>query len=157
MRIRPYSSPDRDRIRDILSDGEIFTPEEVDVALSVIDDAQRCPQSDDYTIFCAQNESGEVVGYICYGPIPMTDRCYDLYWICVTRESKNKGIGTSLILKMESDLTTRGARHIYIDTSSTPPYEAARLFYCRHGYGVISVLNDFYRAGDDKIVYRKKL
>ncbi len=157
MHIRPYSSHDRDRIRDILVGSQTFTDEEVAVALSVIDDAQKCPELDDYTVFCAQNERGDVVGYICFGPIPMTDRCYDLYWICVDRECKKTGIGTLLIGRMESDLKEKAARHIYIDTSSTQPYDDARFFYERHGYRVVSVSPDFYRDGDDKIVYVKKL
>ena len=156
MLIRPYSSPDRDRIRDILEGSETFTTEEVAVALSVIDDAVRCPELEDYTVFCAESEEGAVVGYICFGPIPMTDRCYDLYWICVDRSSKKTGIGSLLISRMESDLEQRKARHIYIDTSSSPPYDDARSFYERHGYRVVSVSPDFYCEGDDKIVYVKR-
>ncbi len=156
MRIRPYCSPDLSRIRDILTGSKTFTEEEITVALSVLEDAQRCPQSGDYTVFCADDERGTVVGYICYGPVPMTDRCYDLYWICVDRGSKRTGLGSSLIGEMESDLKKRGVRHIYIDTSSTPPYRDARLFYERHGYKVVSVSPDYYCDGDDKIVYLKK-
>lgn len=155
MHIRPYSSRDRGRIHDILAGGRTFTDEEVAVALSVIDDALRSPQADDYTILCAENEAGDVLGYVCFGPIPMTDRCYDLYWICVDRASKKRGIGTSLMLAMETDLKKRNARHIYIDTSSTPPYDDARSFYERHGYRTVSVSPDFYSQGDDKVVYRK--
>jgi ribosomal protein S18 acetylase RimI-like enzyme len=155
MHIRPYNSLDRDRIRDILEGSRTFTDEEVAVAIEVIDDAVNCPQSGDYTIRCGENDQGNVVGYICYGPIPMTDRCYDLYWICVERDHKKTGIGTSLILAMESDLKERGGRHVYIDTSSTAPYGEARSFYERHGYRTVSVSPDFYRDGDDKVVYRK--
>lgn len=155
MLIRPYSSRDRERIRTILEASRTFTAEEVAVALEVIDDAVSRPQSDDYTVCCAENDLGSVIGYICFGPIPMTDRCYDLYWICVDRERKKKGIGSSLIRTMESDLMKRGARHAYIDTSSTPPYDEARSFYERHGYRVVSVSPDFYSEGDDKVVYRK--
>jgi ribosomal protein S18 acetylase RimI-like enzyme len=153
MRIRPYNSPDRQDICDILETSRTFTAEEVGIALSVIDDAQKCP--DEYVVLCAENDQGDVVGYICYGPIPMTDRCYDLYWICVNRARKKKGIGTALVLSMESDIQQRRARHVYIDTSSTPPYDEARSFYERHGYRVLSVSPDFYREGDDKVVYRK--
>jgi ribosomal protein S18 acetylase RimI-like enzyme len=134
-----------------------FTDEEIAVALDVIEEAQRHPDRDDYTIFCAQNDSEVVVGYICFGPIPMTDRSYDLYWICVDRGMKKSGIGTSLILEMESYLRKKGARHIYIDTSSTAPYDDARAFYDRRGYRAAAALPDFYMDGDDKIIYLKKL
>ncbi len=121
MHIRPYNSRDREYIRAILDASRTFTAEEVAVALEVIDDAVSRPQSDDYTICCAENDRGNVVGYICFGPIPMTDRCYDLYWICVDRERKKKGIGSSLILAMESDLMKRGARHATSIRHQPPP------------------------------------
>ncbi len=155
--IRPYDSRDVDRIHDILVRSITFTDEEIAVALDVIEEAQRYPERDDYTIFCAQDDSGQVVGYICFGPIPMTDRRYDLYWICVDRELKKSGVGTSLVLEMESYLRKKDARHIYIDTSSTAPYDDARLFYERRGYRLVSVLPDFYKEGDDKIIYVKRL
>jgi len=155
MRIRPYNVPDRDRIRDILEGSKTFTDEEVVVALSVLDEAQKSPESGDYTVYCAQDEQEIVFGYICFGPIPMTDRCYDLYWICVDRTRKKRGIGTSLMEAMETDLRKRRVRHVYIDTSSTPPYDDARSFYEKHGYRSVSVFPDYYQAGDDKVVYRK--
>lgn len=96
MLIRPYSSRDREHIRTILEASRTFTAEEVAVALEVIDDAVSRPQSDDYTICCAESDTGNVVGYICFGPIPMTDRCYDLYWICVDRERKKKVLARRL-------------------------------------------------------------
>jgi ribosomal protein S18 acetylase RimI-like enzyme len=157
MHIRPYNSRDRERIRGILAGSGTFTEEEVAVALEVIDDAQKYPESDDYTILCADGGDGCVVGYICFGPIPMTDRCFDLYWICVDGDKKRSGIGSSLVRAMEADLADRNVRHIYIDTSSTTPYTEARRFYERHGYCVASVYPDFYREGDDRIVYIKKL
>jgi ribosomal protein S18 acetylase RimI-like enzyme len=156
MRIRPYSSPDRDRIREILAASGTFTDDEVVVALEVIDESLGHPERDDYTVLCAQDDSGRVIGYVCFGPIPMTDRCFDLYWICVDRTVRGSGVGTSLIAAMEADLRERRARHIYIDTSSTGPYNDARVFYERRGYRTISRIADFYSEGDDKILYLKK-
>jgi hypothetical protein len=49
------------------------------------------------------------------------------------------------------------ARRIYIDTSSTAPYTPARTFYENHGFRLVTVLLDFYRLGDDKIILMKEL
>jgi GNAT superfamily N-acetyltransferase len=156
MVIRPYSSPDRNRIHEILVASGTFTHEEVTVALEVIDEAQEYPDRDDYTVLCAQDELGWVGGYICFGPIPMTDRCFDLYWICVDRSVRGSGVGTLLIGAMETELKERRVRHIYIDTSSTGPYDDARVFYERRGYQAVARLTDFYSEGDDKILYLKR-
>ena len=59
MHIRPYNSRDREHIRTILEASRTFTAEEVAVALEVIDDAVSRPQSDDYTICCAENDTGK--------------------------------------------------------------------------------------------------
>jgi len=44
-----------------------------------------------------------------------------------------------------------------IDTSSLPHYEPTRRFYGHRGYAVDAVLHDYYAAGDDMVVFRKKL
>ena len=46
---------------------------------------------------------------------------------------------------------------VYVDTSSTHGYDRARSFYEKNGYTVACVLPDFYRAGDDRVIYRKTL
>jgi len=50
-----------------------------------------------------------------------------------------------------------GGERIYIDTSTSPPYDAARGFYRRLGYAEAAVMPDFYRAGDGKVVFVKVL
>ena len=157
MRIRSYVSHDRQRIRFILEQSGTFTSEEVALAMEVIDDAQSLPEREEYEILCAEDAEGRLLGYICFGPIPITDRSFDVYWICVDRGCSRKGVGGLLLAAMDDTLRKKNARHVYVDTSSTPPYDRARSFYEKHGYRVVSVFPDFYRDGDDKVVYLKKL
>jgi ribosomal protein S18 acetylase RimI-like enzyme len=157
MRIRPYDSRDRAPIRDILTGSGTFTDEEVDLAIEVIGEAQAFPERDEYDVLCAEDTDGRLVGYICFGPIPITDRCFDLYWICVDPGTSRKGIGGLLLSAMEDALAKKRARHVYVDTSSLPSYDRARSFYEKHGYRPVSVFPDFYCDGDDKIVYLKKM
>jgi hypothetical protein len=46
---------------------------------------------------------------------------------------------------------------VYIETSNRPQYEPTRGFYLRCGYRIDAVLEDFYAAGDAKVIYVKAL
>ena len=155
--VKPLVKDDREAIQRLLVRSKTFNQAEIDTALEVIDAALAHPEKEEYTVYCTHLPSGDLIGFICFGPIPMTDRCYDLYWIIVDRKFTRRGVGAELMLNMEETLTQKNGRRIYIDTSSAPQYEAARLFYENCGFVVDSVLDDFYRVGDDKVIFRKEI
>jgi ribosomal protein S18 acetylase RimI-like enzyme len=66
-------------------------------------------------------------------------------------------VGRRLLARMEAELRGQGPAKVYVDTSSTPSYDRARGFYEKNGYQVACVLHDFYRDGDDKVIYLKEL
>jgi hypothetical protein len=43
------------------------------------------------------------------------------------------------------------------ETSAAPPYEATRQFYLRTGFVPLSDIPDFYRAGDGRVIFGKRL
>ncbi len=100
---------------------------------------------------------GKVVGLLAYGETPMTVGTYDLYWIAADPERRRQGIGAALVLAMEADLRRRGARLVRIETSGTPAYDATRAFYQRFEFGETARLRDFYRPGDDLVIYTRRL
>jgi ribosomal protein S18 acetylase RimI-like enzyme len=157
MRIRPVTTHDRKEILRLLRQRGTFNQREIRVALDVLDEALDRPEKGDYHVFCARDGNANLAGYICFGPIPMTDGCYDLYWIAVDEGMSRKGIGGKLLAFMEDFLVREGARRIYVDTSSTPPYEPAKSFYEKHGYHVACLLKDFYREGDHKVIFMKEV
>jgi GNAT superfamily N-acetyltransferase len=148
---------DRERILDILGKRGVFNSREIEVAAEVLQASFEIREEVEYHAFCAADGNGPVQGYICFGPIPMTDACWDLYWIAVDANLARKGVGGRLLGFMERFAAKRGARRIYVDTSSTPPYEAGRAFYGKHGHRLVCALEDFYRPGDDKLVYMKDI
>ena len=87
----------------------------------------------------------------------MTDRRFDLYWVAVNPALGRQGVGRLLLARMEAELGAQGPAKIYVDTSSTPGYDPARSFYEKNGYQVACVFRDFYRDGDDKVIYLKEL
>lgn len=127
------------------------------MALELVDEVLKNPANRDYLIYSAVSPSEVFAGYICYGPIPMTAYCYDLYWIAVDRQFSKKGVGRRLVEFMEADIRQNNGKHIYVDTSSTPPYAPARAFYEKNGYRPVCTLNDFFKKGDHKIIFRKEL
>lgn len=156
MSIRKFRPSDRGDIGLILRSAGVFSEPEVAVAVELLDIAIANPGQLDYEIHVAE-EAGRIVGYICFGPVPLTVGVYDLYWIAVTPEAQGKGVGKALVAFMESELSRRGARKVMIETSSTEAYDATRAFYERRGYNVVARLADFYKPGDDKTIFSRDL
>ena len=157
MKIRPLKTHNKKEVSRLLRQARTFNDQEIQVALEVVDEALRRPEKGDYCAFCALEANGTLAGYICFGPIPMTEGCYDLYWIVVDKAFSRRGIGGKLIEFMEDSVIKQGARRIYVDTSSTPPYEPARALYEKHGYRVVGLLEDFQRNGDHKVIFMKEV
>ena len=155
--IRPINAHDKGKLFQLIRQRGTFNEKEIEVAIEVIEDTLAFPEKKEYYTFCAVDNNGDIAGFICFGPIPMTDRCYDLYWIAVDEKFSRNGIGKKLLKTMEDFVVNEKARRIYIDTSSTAAYTAARTFYENHGFRLVTILQDFYRLGDDKIIFMKEL
>lgn len=54
-------------------------------------------------------------------------------------------------------LRVRGGRVLLVETSGLASFERTRVFYRKCGYEEEARICDFYKADDDKIVYRKAL
>jgi len=157
VKVRKIQPRDRASLKALLSAQTHFHPEEIRVALELIDIALAHPGEEDYLILCAEEEKGDFRGYVCFGKAPLTDGVYDIYWIVVHPAYGNQGIGTSLLLQAEEEMARRQARLLLIETSSTPPYESARAFYRKRGYEERARILDYYRPGDHKIIFGKTL
>ncbi len=156
--IRPLEPSDRESLRDVLCSDGTFTADEAAVALELIDDAIANPASDYWVriaVFPEAVDSG-IGGYICYGPTPMTDSTYDLYWIVTHAEARGRGVASALVRAMETDLGSRGATGVRVETSVKESHGAARRLYAALDYPETARFADFYSRGDDLIVYYKQ-
>ena len=156
VEIRPMGKTDRPAVTKILRDTPEFKPAEVVVAEEVIDSYLRDPKGSGYYASVAESSS-TVVGYICYGPTPLTEETWDIYWIAVMAGEQGKGIGSALLTSAEDNIEEAGGRLIVIETSGLSGYEKTRRFYQEHAYEAIARLPDFYTPGDDKIILQKRL
>ena len=151
---------ERDLLEAALRSDQTFLEEEIAVALELIDSALEPRELDhdrDYTVLVADLLGFPVAGYICFGRTPMTEATWDLYWVVTHAEARGRGVARSLIRAMERELVRRGARAIRVETSQKESHEAARQLYDRLGYPEQARFPDFYRVGDDLIVYYKVL
>jgi ribosomal protein S18 acetylase RimI-like enzyme len=126
------------------------------VAEELIDCYLDDPSNSGYHILVAKVDS-TVAGYICYGPTPLTEGTWDIYWVAVAQENQRQGIGSALMKSAEKDIVRAKGRLTIIETSSTPGYEKTRRFHLGQGYEVICRIPDFYAPGDDKLILQKRL
>jgi len=133
-----------------------FKPFEVVVAEEIIDFYLDDPHNSGYHILVAEDDS-TLAGYICYGPTPLTEETWDIYWDAVAQEKRRQGIGRLLTKSAEKDIIQAKGRLALIETSSTPAYEASRRFHISNGYEIVARIPDFYAPGDDKLILLKRL
>jgi ribosomal protein S18 acetylase RimI-like enzyme len=156
VKVRALAAADRDAVAAVIASDETFKSDEFSVALELVD--LSIAGSSDYEVRVADDtESGGVCGYICFGRTPMTERTYDLYWICVHARARGKGVARLLVEAMEGELRSRGGGQIRVETSATDGYGTAQAVYARLGYPEASRLPDFYSPGDALITYYKVL
>lgn len=156
MKLRPMRPEDRPGLKTILETTGAFSQAEIKVALELIDHALARPGQTDYYFQCADEEGG-LAGYLCYGEIPLSDRCWDLYWIAVDPAQQGRGLGRAMVRFMETDLARRAARKVFIETGGKTSYGPTRRFYEAMGYSEIARLPDFFAPGDDKVIFGKDL
>ena len=66
-------------------------------------------------------------------------------------------MASALDESVEAEVRSRGGRWLLAETSSTSPYAPAQAFYLKRGYELLGRIADFYRLGDDRLTYGKRL
>jgi len=151
-----FQPEDKDAVMAILRRIPQFTSQEVDVAEELIDCYVLRRESSDYHLKTAE-VGPKIVGYICYGPTPLTKHTWDIYWMAVDPELQNRGIGGKLMAFAENDIRKVGGNILMIETSSKPDYENTLRFHQRQGYRIEGRIADFYNVGDDRILLVKRI
>ena len=156
--IRKLQLKDRKPIKHLLGKIHRFTDEERNCALELVDiSLSNGEGAKDYEFLVAVDRNNKLYGFISFGDIPLTDGCYDLYWVMCDPLLQNNGIGTKLLNRVIEILKTRGVRKLFAETSSREDYVSAHNFYKKRGFKLIAQTPDFYKVGDDKLVYVKDL
>ncbi len=156
VQLRELQKKDRAGLEKILADIPSFDKEDQEIALELINMALENPKQKDYLFSIAVDENDSPIGYACFGPTPLTDGTYDLYWIAVDHHLAGKGVGTLLLKAVEDDIRRRKGRMLIIETSSSEAYEKTRKFYYKNDYPLAESIKDFYRKGEDRVTFIKR-
>ncbi|MDD3366057.1 MAG: GNAT family N-acetyltransferase [Sphaerochaetaceae bacterium] len=147
---------DEEKIATLLSKTNFFSPEEVEIGISLLRENLVKGDSSGYYFLIGELET-QFVGYTCYGPIPGTINGFDLYWIAVDPKFQHTGYGATLLNITEQRVLALGGQRLYAETSSIPLYAPTCAFYENHGFILEGRLPDYYAPLDDKMLYVKYL
>lgn len=150
--IRDLVATDREAVRNMLVDCGVFADVEVSVALNMVDDGLK----GDYNLLGAERD-GTLCAYACIGPATLTASAWYIYWICVHRNAQGTGFGRMLQAAIENFVRRAGGDRLVLEASGRQDTERARRFYVRMGFSEVGRIPDFYKIGDDCVVYCKVL
>jgi ribosomal protein S18 acetylase RimI-like enzyme len=156
VEIRPTRRLDRARILAITRAEPLFEPDESAVVAELLDDYFGRDDHHGY-YFLSAVEGKKLLGYACYGPTALTDGTFDLFWICVDRASARQGIGGRLLDEVEGQIADMQGRMIVLETSGRTDYLPTWRFYEKQGYTLQARIPEFYRPGEDLLIYAKRL
>ncbi len=103
------------------------------------------------------SEGGRVLGFTYAAPERFTAGTINLLAIAVHRSDQRRGVGQALVRGLEERLRGRGQRILIVETSGLEDYASARAFYAGLGFAQEARIRDFYRDGEDKIIFWKRL
>jgi ribosomal protein S18 acetylase RimI-like enzyme len=143
-------------VRELVTRTGVFSPAEVEIAVELVEAVVTRGSASGYSLLFAE-QAGALLGYACWGDIPGTESGFDLYWIVVSPERQGLGVGALLLDAVERQVVADGGHRLWIDTSGRDAYAPARRFYSKQGYAEAARLPDFYRDGDAKVIFVKRL
>jgi len=147
---------DVNKVRDIVNSIGFFSAQEIEIACDLVKERIRKGSDSGYEFLFAEDNQ-QTIACACFGKIQGTECSFDLYWICVHRNFRGRGIGKLLLARTEQLISDMGGCNIYIETSSREQYRPTREFYLACGYNIDAQLQDFYSPGDNKVIFKKVL
>ena len=151
-KIREVTISDIDGLKKVVDSSGLFPSEYLD---EMIFDYFNNDDSQDIWFTCLVDNKPVAIGYCV--PEKFTDGTYNLLAIGVDQDSQRKGIASEMMKYIEQLLKEINARILIVETSSDDAQIGARHFYKQIGYVQEAVIRDFWKDGEDKIVFWKKL
>lgn len=156
MRWRQIAEPaDPGKISALVTATGVFSEEEARVAGELA--TTTLNGSETYRFMFAERPGGALKGFTCFDRIPLSEVSFDLYWIAVGAEEQGTGLARELLRRTAAFAKSKRGLWLFAETSSRDPYARARAFYLSAGFEEAARFDDFYAAGDAKIIFRLKL
>jgi GNAT superfamily N-acetyltransferase len=155
--LRGIEPGERKDVEAILRSTGYFYEFEIQTALDIADEtiSEGMERSGYYWMKIADEDG--IVAFANYGKNAFSTHSWELYWIAVHHNSRNKKLGSVLLKAIEDDVRNMNGKILWIETSGRPLYASTEGFYRRNGYELQASLKDFYGPGDPKQIYSKVL
>lgn len=150
--IRRITERDLDALKEVIDSNALFPSELLN---DMTRDFLYASHSQDTWLTLESGNKPVAVAY--FAPERMTEGTYNLYLIAIHREQQGKGLGSELMFYIEDFLRENANRILIVETSGLPEFEQTRRFYRKLNYKQEAVIREFYKEGEDKIVFWKKL
>ena len=158
MRIsRGIEKKDRKIIEEILRSTDFFYEYEIKTALEIADETLTDGMEKSGYFWLKVIDDDRILAFANYGRDEFSIHSWELYWIAVHQNSRNKKLGSILLEAIEDDIRKSGGKILWVDTSGRPLYASTEGFYIRNGYKLQASLKDFYGPDDPKQIYAKVL
>jgi len=154
--VREIRTRDREGIVTLIEATKKFSQAEIEIAQELIDICFGQPDQKDYFGYVVEIDE-RIAGFLLLGPTPATVGTYDMYWIAVHPDFQGRGIAQELDGFAMQFVRERGGYLIIAETSSQPSYERTRAFYLKQSYELLAQITDYYKPGDDLIIFGKKV
>jgi len=151
-KIRAVTQSDTDGLKKVVDSSELFPSEYLDEMIS--DYLSNSDTQDIWFTYIDDNKQ-VAIGYCV--PEKLTQGTYNLLAIGVSKDSQRKGVATEMMKYIEQRLRQKYGRILIVETSSDDAQIGARKFYQKIGYTQAAVIRDFWKDGEDKIIFLKKL
>lgn len=151
-KIKAVTKSDIEGLKKVVESSELFPSEYLD---EMISDYFNNPETQDIWFVYIDNDKQVAIGYCV--PEKLTDGTYNLLAIGVSQDSQRTGIASQMMNYIEQLLKQKDGRILIVETSSDDAQIGARNFYKKIGYTQAAVIKDFWKDGEDKIVFWKKL
>ena len=137
----------------------IFAPDEAEALLGgVLEELHAGRLGDGHQAYVwARTDTSPATGWVYFAPTEHADGVWDLWWIGVAADSQRQGIGDGLLKFVEEKVKSAGGRLLLIETSTLTVFDSVRQFYMKRGYAECGRVPDFYRLGEAKVIYFKRI
>jgi GNAT superfamily N-acetyltransferase len=135
---------------------KVFKPLEIAALGQILDDYFNDDVEEGHRAVTVEKDN-DPIGFAYFGPTPMTEGTWHLFWIFVEKGTQARGLGAKILKYVEDEIRAAGGRLLIVETSSLPHYEPTQRFYLKHGYNEVARVADFYADGDSMVVFSKRL
>jgi ribosomal protein S18 acetylase RimI-like enzyme len=151
-KIRAVEKADIIDLKIVVDSNELFPSEYLD---EMINDYFNNLESQDIWFTYIDKDKPVAIGYCV--PEKLTDGTYNMLAIGVAKEFQRQGIASDMMNYIENILKKADGRILIVETSSDDAQEGARNLYKKIGYTQVATIKDFWKDGENKIVFWKRI